>query len=257
MFWRKKTTVEPQKDNLILAMVMLPEQNTFNVDLFTNDLKNIAGITVQDPAGDKESFSGKVQDETVMVAHMPAPIPASDLWAAAQYAYHWTTALEEIGKHKSHLIVSMMRSPTNQVRRYKIFSEIICAILRTTDAIGVYKGGQSLLIAAEQYLETVKYADDDLPINLWIYFGLIEADSGNSGYTYGLKQFDKPEMEIVDTGESLEDIRELLFNITYYVVENDITFRDGETCGLSQEQKINISYSKGKFLDEDTFKLAL
>jgi hypothetical protein len=57
------------------------------------------------------------------------------------------------------------------------------------------------------------------PLNLWIYFGLRVTDNGNSGYTYGLKKFNKTEMEIVNSSKSLEDIRGFLFNIAHYVLE--------------------------------------
>lgn len=76
------------------------------------------------------------------------------------------------------------------------------------------------------------------------------------GYTYGLAQFNRTEMEIVDSGHSLEEIREFLFNMAHYELEFNVTFRDGETCGTSEEEKIKISYSNGKYIDGKSFKLA-
>lgn len=257
MFWKKKKQKASQENKIILAMVILPGENTFNTDAFSSEYKTRYGTVIKKTTGDHTTFGFEAQGESVVIAHMPVPIPAGDLQPTAQYAYNWPDAEAETRDHQSHLIVSMMQGGSNQVKRYRIFTEIICAILRTTDAIGIYQGGQSLLIAREQYLETAQYMDDNyLPIDLWIYFGLSKSESGNSGYTYGLKQFNKTEMEIVHSSEGLEDIRGLLFNLAAYVVENDITFRDGETCGFSAEQKIVISYSKGIFLEGNTFKLA-
>ena len=99
-------------------------------------------------------------------------------------------------------------------------------------------------------------SEDFFPINLLIYIGLRLENNNPGGYTYGLAQFNKTEMEIVDSGHSLEEIREFLFNMAHYVLEFDITFRDGETCGTSEEEKIKISYSKGKYIDGKSFKLA-
>jgi Domain of unknown function (DUF4261) len=45
-------------------------------------------------------------------------------------------------------------------------------------------------------------------------------------------------MEVVDSKHSLSEIRELLFNMAHYVLEYDVAFRDGETCGSSEEEKI-------------------
>ena len=35
-----------------------------------------------------------------------------------------------------------------------------------------------------------------------------------------------------------------------------LEFKDGQTCGLSEEEKISIRRSKGQFVEGDTFKLA-
>ena len=63
-------------------------------------------------------------------------------------------------------------------------------------------------------------------------------------------------MEVVYSSLSLEDIRAFLFNIAHYVLDDDVTFQDGQTCGLSEDQRVAITYSKGKFVDGHTFKLA-
>lgn len=193
----------------------------------------------------------------VAIAHMPIPIPSGEIEEAAQYAYNWQTALEDTKDHESHLIVSLMQGGQDQLKRFKIFTRVVSSLLRTTNAIAVYKGNQSLLIPKDDYLsEAVAMRDDYLPLNLWIYFGLRVTDNGNSGYTCGLKEFNKTEIEIVNSSQSLEDIRGFLFNISHYVLEYDVAFRDGQTVGGSAEEKIDISISRGKFVDGDTFKLA-
>lgn len=116
---------------------------------------------------------------------------------------------------------------------------------------------ESLLIPKEDYLSEAEFMNEEyLPINLWIYVGLRVTDNGNAGYTYGLKEFGKAEMEILDSAKSLEDIRGFLFNIAHYVIEYDITFHDGQTVGVSEEEKIPINLSKGKYVEGDSFKLA-
>lgn len=81
-------------------------------------------------------------------------------------------------------------------------------------------------------------------------------DKGNSGYTYGLKEFSKTEMEIINSSKSLEDVRDLLFNMVHYVLDNNVEFKDGQTCGVSEEERISITFSKGKLVEGETFKLA-
>ncbi len=257
MFWKKKKTDTSQNSNIILGMVMLKDNNSFSIDSFCNDYTNNYNSLVEEPTGDSGSFIFKIEGEMAAIAHMNIPIPSSDIKETAIYAYNWQTALEDTDEHQSHLIVSLMQGGQDQIKRFKIFTKIICSLLRTTNAIGIYKGNQSLLIPKDDYLNEAQVMSEEfLPLNLWIYFGLRVTDKGKSGYTYGLKEFNKTEMEILDSSKSMEDIREFLFNITHYVLDNDITFQDGQTIGDSAEEKILIKFSKGRFTEGNTFKFA-
>jgi hypothetical protein len=256
MFWKRKKADETQDNKIILGMVMLQDDNTFNVDGFSDDFKSHYGDNIQGSTGDNSSLVCTVNGEMVAIAHLPVPIPPGDIEGTAKYAYNWETALEETKEHKSHLIVSLMQGRQDQVERYKTFTQVLCSLLRTTTSIGVYKGSQSLLIPKEDYLnEADLMSDEYLPLNLWIYFGLLVTDNGNSGYTYGLKAFNKTEMEILNSSKSLEEIRGFLFNMAHYVLDYNVDFKDGQTCGLSEEEKIPITFSKGKLLEGKTFKL--
>jgi hypothetical protein len=257
MFWKKKKVDKTQESKIILGMILLRDANTFNIDTFCKDFLSFYGDPIHESTGDNSAFVFKVDGEMIAVAHMPVPIPSDDIQGTAQYAYNWETALEDTEQHKSHLLVSLMQGSQDQIKRFKIFTKVICSLLRTTNSIGVYKGNQSLLIPTEDYLsEAESMSEEHLPINLWIYFGIRTTDKGKSGYTYGLKEFNKTEMEVLNSSKTLEEIRDFLFNITHYVLEYDVTFKDGETCGVSEEERITISISKGKYVAGDTLKLA-
>jgi hypothetical protein len=257
MFWKKKKTDKSPDSKIILGMIMLEDDNSFALDSLVSDYINNYDETIQEPTGDDVSLVLEIEGEMVAIAHIPAPIPSAEIEGTAQYAYNWPTAVEETKDHKSHLIVSVLSGGPDQIKRFKIFTQVICSLLRTTNAIGVYKGNQSLLIPREDYLEDAGLMSDEyLPLNLWIYFGLRVTDQGNSAYTYGLNEFTKTEMEIINSGKSLEDLRAFLFNIAHYVLDFDVTFQDKQTCGLSEDERIEISYSKGIFVEGKTFKLA-
>jgi len=48
---------------------------------------------------------------------------------------------------------------------------------------------------------------------------------------------------------------EMMSNLANYVIAYDVTLKDGETFGLSAEQKLKISESKGRFLEGKTLKI--
>jgi len=247
---------QSEDNKIILGMVMLKDENSFDVEHFIRDYHAVYKQGITKTNGDSGSFVCTIDGETVLIGHMTIPIPASDIEWAAKYAYNWQNALEDTKKHKSHLIVSLMKG--GNVARFKIFTQVLCSLLRTTNAIGIYQGSQSLLTPKADYLDDAEAMSDEyLPLNLWVFFGLRETEKGNAGYTYGLKEFNKVELEIVDSSKSLEDIREFLFNVAHYVLEYNITLREGQTIGsMDGEEKILLSFSKGKFVDGDTLKIA-
>lgn len=257
MFWKKKKQEEYQNSTIILGMIMLQDEHSFPLDSFVADYNDHYSTGVEKRTGDNAVAILTISGEQVAIGHMPLPIPAGDIENTAAYAYNWQNVLEEVSGHKSHLIVSVMGGSEDTIKRYMLFTQVVCALLRTTHSIGVYMGNQSLLIPKEDYLGEAAYLGEAyLPLNLWVYFGLRVSDTGNSGYTYGLKEFGKTEMEILDSDKTPSEIREFLFNMAHYVLDYDVTFADGQTCGHSEEEKIAISLSKGNFVAGDTFKLA-
>lgn len=244
------------ESKIILGMIILKDEKSFDLESFIKDFNHNYTDNIKDTTGDNNSVAFEIDGEMVAIGHMPIPIPSGDIEGTSKYAYNWQTALEDTKDHKSHLIISLIGGGHDQIKRFKIFTKVICSMLRTTNSIGVYKGSQSLIIPKDDYLNDAKFMSDEyLPLNLWIFFGLRNYDNVNSGYTYGLKEFNKTEMEILDSTRSLEDIREFLFNLASYVLDYDITFENGQTCGISEDEKISIKLSKGKFLEGATFKL--
>jgi hypothetical protein len=236
---------------------MLQDNISFDPKTFQKKFNTLYCVKIADPQGDAAAFAFTADGHSVAIGHMPFPIPTGDIEATAKYAYYWSSAITDLKNHKSHLIVSIVNGGQDQIKRFKILTRVICTLLRLTNSLGVYKGNQSLLIPKNDYLkEAFLMTDDYLPLNLWIYFGYRMTDKGNSGYTYGLKEFDKIEMEVVDSSKSIEEISKFLFNMTHYVLDYDIIFKDGQTCGISAKEIIPITLSKGSFVEGDTFKLA-
>ncbi len=255
MFGFKKKKPEKTENKLLLGMIMLNDINSFDNGQFLSEIKK-RKIKFGQIEGDNSTMTFKVGDSLVAVAHMPIPIPKEDIEGCAKYAYNWEGAVDATKYHKSHLIVTVSGDKSGTIELYRLFTNVTSSLLESSDSLGVYIGGQTLLIPKYDYIEEAANMDSDyLPLNLWIYFGLGMTNSGNYGYTYGLSEFDKKELEIVDSKQDIDDVRGFLFNITHYILEFDVIFKDGQTCGLSAEERIPISESKGVFVDGETFKL--
>ncbi|MNY58126.1 hypothetical protein D3C86_1944270 [compost metagenome] len=55
----------------------------------------------------------------------------------------------------------------------------------------------------------------------------------------------------------MEELYGFILNITSYIINSNITFKDGETLGYTEDQKIKITSSKGQFVEGQTLKLEM
>ena len=62
-------------------------------------------------------------------------------------------------------------------------------------------------------------------------------------------------MEIVNSSHSFAELQEMMFDLAHYVIASDVVLKDGETVGISAEQKLKITESKGKYLEGTTIKI--
>ena len=90
----------------------------------------------------------------------------------------------------------------------------------------------------------------------WIWFGLYRTENGVCGYTYGMPVFGKDEMEVLDAGDSPEQVRDFLASLVSYVLEYDVVLQDGETIGFSANDKHTITRSEGVSLPGMTLKIS-
>lgn len=257
-FKKEKNNLEKNENSILLAMPMFNNNERYKINAVIENLKTFWELTISDFTGDDDSAVLKIEGEMVALAYMPAPIPQEDIQGTAQYAYNWQTATEDLENHNGHAIVSIMSSQKSPKERFTILSKLLCSILSTSNAIGVYQGSQTLLISKSEYLDSIeKIKQQGAPVTLWFYIGIRPSEKGNSIYTYGLTEFGKQEMEIINSQLHIEELYDFICNISAYLINSNVTFKNGETLGYTQEQKINITSSKGQFVEGQTLKLEM
>jgi len=232
--------------------------DSYEIDKVIEHLKTHWALDVTDFEGGQETAVFKIDGETIAIASMPVQIPQGDIEGTAQYAYNWPTVLEDLKDHTGHVLVTIMTGQKSIPERFELLSRVLYSMFKTSDVVGVYQGNQSLLIPKQQYIDGIDMLEENsFPVMLWIYFGLRKLETGNCAYTYGLKDFNKQEIEIIDSKLSLEELYDFLLNITSYIIENDVVLKSGETIGSTADQKISITSSKGIFVEGESIKLTL
>ena len=86
------------------------------------------------------------------------------------------------------------------------------------------------------------------------YFFVPKDFSDKKEYEKGNKIF-KTEIEILNSKHSLEELNDMLLNLVNYILVSNVTLKNGETIGFTEDQKLKITISKGKFIDGKTIKV--
>lgn len=80
-----------------------------------------------------------------------------------------------------------------------------------------------------------------LPLHLWIDFRLAGERKGTiSLFTTGMAAFGHMEIEIWESHEKPRDVYDIGVNIAHYLLDRGPVLKDGQTIGMSPEQRLRI-----------------
>lgn len=257
-FKKKEAKPEPQENSLLLAMPLFNNGDTFDFSKIVDHLKDFWSLPVGEHQSNESSSMVKIDGHNIIIAGMPVPVPKGDIDSTAAFAYNWPTASADLENHTGHAIVTLMSNEGSAFERFTLFSKVLYSLLATSNAVGIYHGTQSLLISRDQYLAyTEELKANQVALMLWVYIGYQHKDDANSIYTYGLKSFNKKEIEIINSALSMDELFNFITNIAAYVIGSDVTLKNGETLGYTADQKIKITESDGVYVEGKTLKLQM
>lgn len=266
-YWKRMASAEEErkvkkeKDTGFQAFVLYKEP-VFAPNLFEKAFSEEWGITLQEEdAGtnhEKDSdVDARIYDVGSMrlvLGYMGFPIPGGEAEANAQFNYMWKEAVFVTGTHKAHMIVTVMGEGSLE-EKGKLYTKAVTTLCRQENTLGVYANGvvyePKMFVAMSEIMK-----DGTLPIFNLVWFGLGRSEKGVSAYTCGLKSFGKDEMEILDSDRQPSELRDMLINIADYVISEDVILHDGETIGLTADQRLKITQSEGVNVEGESLKIA-
>lgn len=196
-----------------------------------------------------------VDGTMVAISLMPAPVPNGEAERFAAANIFWKEAVEVTRTHTAHILVSVLGNARDPVKAAKLFTAVAASCLEQPEALGIYTSGT--VLAPDFYLKAAAdLTEGDLPVMDWVYVGIYRGEKGACGYTYGLKNFGREELEIVDSAHAPGEIYEFLYDLCIYMLKSGAYIRAGETVGHSAEEKLPVTRSKGAALDGMTLKIA-
>ena len=240
-----------------VGFVLLDEVR-FDAEKYVKNLKEDWGMSYDfEITHDNSTIIADNNGMILTASLMPAPIPDNEAVEQAKTNYRWEKAVEAAEKHKAHLLVSVInRGDMDNIEGAKHYVKLLANATKQEGCLGINILGT--VIHPQMYYDFAKLYDenDDFPIENIVYIGLYGDENNTvSGYTYGIEQFGKKELEIIKSSEEAEEVYNFLASISDYIITSDVVLNDGETIGFSEEQKIQISVSEGIALDGETIKL--
>jgi hypothetical protein len=238
----------------IIAALLL-EGDSFPVDAF---LKQAAGTRIAGKAvsgierGDGAVFSFNVGDEFLALALMPAPYPAAELEGPIATSWMWPAepSIEGVKRHRSHLLITMTGGSADPVCRRLILTAVTARAAKQPGVMAVLWPEAALVVFPPVFVEMAQTINSPQapPLYLWVDLRALRNEDGTTAlFTTGLTPLGHMEIEIPRIDMDPGELREWLLNIMYYLLENGPVLQDGQTIGMTAEQKIRIRHCPSVF----------
>ncbi len=247
---------EEKKGNGSFLGFALLSDNSWDKAQLIRDLKDDWGLdATEDSDSDKNSLVFPVGIMMASIALMPAPIPEGEAEQNAANNYMWPEAVNITKSHKAHFMVAVLGPEPDVIKKGELFAKLLACCCKQKNILGIYTSGT--VYEPDFYKAAAEMMKEGcLPILNWIWFGLYRSEVGVCCYTYGMGQFDKDEMEVLDVNAQPSEVRNFLLDLVSYVLDNNVTLNDGETIGFSAEDKHLITRSTGISLPGITLKIS-
>jgi hypothetical protein len=189
-------------------------------------------------------------DDAVAVSLMPAPYPWTDLEGPCQTSWMWPkgTSATSVKTHQSHLLITMVGGGGAPIERHRLLTHVTAACAAQPETMGIYWPYATLVHEPKLFREIARDAGDEVPLFLWVDYRVFKNPDGTAGlFTTGLAPLGMMEIEIPSIEMSPGELREWTMNITGYLIDNGPVLKDGDTVGMTAEQKIRIRHCKSQY----------
>lgn len=252
----KKEATTPTKT---FASFILLDKAELDIDLLQRLIREDWNLTFAETSmnEDRQILVADVNRMTLAISLMPAPIPDEEAIKNARTNFRWPGAVEVAEQHQAHILVALMYKENPVEEAAKLFVKICSSCLKLPNATAINTLGT--VFEPNFYMNAAKTAleQDELPILNLVFFGIYSEDGKTvSGYTFGMEQFEKRNMEVLNSPHDPNEVMEFLYDIVGYVLEQNVLLQDGETIGFSEEQRLPITLIDSSILEQKTLQIS-
>ncbi len=242
------------QDSKFMALVALADNR------FADEAAIVAALNARLPEGEArivETPDGADEDGALMIEigdavyvciHIDAPVPKDTFDHAAAASHFWPDAGTALAAHKSHVVVAEFSAGTGfQAKRASAahVSLIAAAVCELVDAIGIHWTTGETVTRKEPFLDEIGQIGKGVwPVYVWLqYYWIGGKDKENPGLaTHGLGPFIGRELEFDPGGLDQQTLFARAGQIASYLLDNGDIIADGETLGISENERIRIRH---------------
>ena len=220
-------------------------------DLFRMQFFDDWHIEVEaEPVSDNLIFS--LGEVTITLSLIDALVPQA--WETAGNNYLWPEAAEAIQAHQAHIVLGVIGAG-HPLQRHILFTMAAASLLKQENAIGLFQ--YPVTRKASDYIEAaMALREDNFPVTIWVYAGFYQGSSGAlCCYTYGLEEFEKEEIEILDSSADMIAMYQFIYQVIGYLIAQNGQLNDGEAIGFSKEHSYAVTRSEGAVMEGTTVKI--
>lgn len=172
-----------------------------------------------------------------------APIPNGELQGPLATSPYWQEDDAKVLEHKAHFIVAAS-ADIEKKQLALTLTKAIAGLLRATESsIAVYWGAGSLVTQKNVFCDFSDASTiDQLPLYLWIDFRCFKTGDSCGLFTKGMESLGFMELEVSASKLSVTDTIGAVFNIAHYLLDFGPVLKNGDTIGLSADQKTKITH---------------
>jgi hypothetical protein len=162
--------------------------------------------------------------------------------SVAQFAYWWPNAVTEASRSTSHVLVACNWPKHSRFDAHLRHLILVRELVEQLPVIGVLWG--SALVQADKFKGEFAHMQKDnvVPFSLWVLIQFSKQTNGNILIsTLGMRDFEQMEIE-AESALPLEQTFDLVRKFGSYILTNGPVVKDGETMGLTAEQRIKVRH---------------
>lgn len=174
----------------------------------------------------------------VLAALMPGAVPEGEADGATDHSLSGLDGSWTLPEHSAHLVVAQQGATHTDVEELTTFTRVVAAIVRATNAVGVYWGEGG---ATHHPEFVVNIAHSELPLPIWVGVSVAKSARGPELLSIGMKQLGLPDLLLSTPGLD-GTVFELFYDLLAYVTRRGKKLPEGDSVGRTGKEKLKVHY---------------